>query len=404
MIGVLQDRGIPMETRLRLVQLVVPVGLMWAEQEMQSERDLLIGTRYVRGKQRGPWGSNPGSVYLGDQKVSVMVPRVRNRQTNQEIPLKSYHELQQPGVVDEVSLQRVLKGISQREYEEAAIRVPATFGIKRNSVSKRFIKASARKLRAFLERDLKPYDFVALILDGKTFADTQVVVAMGITMKGEKILLGFTEASTENHVICREFLSRLVNRGLNTEQEILVVLDGAKGLRKGVLEVFGDKAFIQRCQWHKRENVLRHLDRDRQDYFRRKLQVAYEQPTYEKAKERLAVIRRELMPINESAVESLEEGQEETLTLHKLKMFTKVGISLKTTNCIENVNKHLGRYTWKVAYWRGSDQKRRWIGTALSEIEPKLRLIKGLEFLPTLRHMMRDFRFKSAFKHYLKAA
>lgn len=404
MIEQLQDRGIPMEIRLGLVQLVVPVGLLWAEQEMQAERNTLTGGRYIRGKEMGRWGSNPGSVYLGDQKVSALIPRVRNRWTNQEIPLKSHQRLQQPGVVDEVALQRVLKGISQRQYEEAAIRIPSTFGIKRNSVSKRFIKASGRKLRAFLERDLKPYDFVALLLDGKAYAETQVVVAMGITIKGEKILLGFTEASTENHVICKEFLSRLVNRGLNTEQEILVVLDGAKGLRKGVLEIFGDKAFIQRCQWHKRENVIRHLDRDKQDYFRRKLQVAYEQPTYEKAKERLAVIRRELMPINESAVESLQEGQEETLTLHKLKMFTKVGISLKTTNCLENVNRHLGRYTWKVAHWRTSDQKRRWIGAALSEIEPKLRLIKGREFLPTLRDMMRDFRFKTTFKHYLKAA
>jgi transposase-like protein len=404
MIEQLRSRETPLELRLKLVQLVVPVGLVWAEQEMQAERDGLIGARYVRGKDIGPWGSNPGSVYLGDQKVSALIPRVRNRQTNREIPLESYQRLQQPGVVDEMALQRVLKGISQRQYEEAAIRVPATFGIKRNSVSKRFIKASGRKLRAFLERDLKSYDFVALILDGKTYAKTQIVVALGVTMKGEKILLGFTEASTENHVICKEFLNRLVNRGLRTDQEILVVLDGAKGLRKGVLEVFGNMAFIQRCQWHKRENVIRHLDRDNQDYFRRKLQAAYEQPTYEKAKERLAVIRRELMPINECAVESLEEGQEETLTLHKLKMFTKVGISLKTTNCLENVNKHLGRYTWKVAYWRNSDQKRRWIGAALSEIEPKLRLIKGREFLPTLRDMMRDFRFKTTFKHYLKAA
>lgn len=391
-------------SRLKLIQMLVPVGLLAVENQMQEEVKAISGARYQRGGEVDRWGYNGGSVYLGDQKVAVRVPRIRNRRTNEEIPLTSYHGLQNPQLINDCTLQRVLKGISQRQYEEAAIQVPSTFGIKRNSVSRRFIKASGKKLRAFLERDLKPYDFVGLILDGKTYAETQVVVAMGITMTGEKILLGFTEASTENHVICKEFLNRLVNRGLRTDQDILVILDGAKGLRKGVLDIFGDKAFIQRCQWHKRENVIRHLDRDKQDYFRRKLQVAYEQPTYEKAKERLAIIRRELMPINESAVESLEEGQEETLTLHKLKMFTKVGISLKTTNCLENVNKHLQRYTWKVAYWRGSDQKRRWIGSALSEIEPKLRYIKGREFLPTLRDMMRDFRFKSAFKHYLKAA
>lgn len=404
MIQKMQDRKEPLPARLGLMQMLIPVGLVAVEQEMQAEVAGLAGGQYSRGGEVDRWGYNGGSVYLGDQKVAVRVPRVRNRASNREIPLVSYQGLQNPQIVDEMTLQRVLKGISQRQYEEAAIRVPATFGIKKTSVSKRFIKASARKLRAFLERDLSVYDFVALILDGKTYAETQVIVAMGVTMKGEKILLGFTESSTENYVICKEFLSRLINRGLNVDQEMLVVLDGAKGLRKGVIEILGDKAFIQRCQWHKRENVIRHLDRDRQDYFRRKLQAAYEQPTYEKAKARLDIIRRELMPINESAAGSLDEGLEETLTLHKLRMFTKVGISLKTTNCLENVNKHLGRYTWKVAYWRGSDQKRRWIGSALSEIEPKLRLIKGREFLPTLRDMMRDFRFKSTFKHYLKAA
>lgn len=404
MIGTLRDRGIPMEIRLGLVQLVVPVGLLWAEQEMQLERDELAGARHVRGKELGAWGYNPGSVYLGDQKVSAVIPRVRNRLTNQEIPLKSYQRLQQPGVVDEMALRRVLNGISQRRYERAAVQIPATFGIKRNSISRRFIKASGRKLREFLERDLSPYDFVAVVMDGKSYADTQIVVALGITMTGEKILLGFTEASTENYTICKEFLVRLVNRGLRINQEILFVVDGAKGLRKGIKEMFGEMAFIQRCQWHKRENVLRHLDRDKQDYFRRKLQAAYEQPTYEKAKARLAVIRRELMPINESAVASLDEGLEETLTLHLLKVFTKVGISLKTTNCLENVNKCLARYTDRVDRWKNSDQKRRWVASALIDVEPRLRQAKGKEFLPTLRDMMRDLRFKSAFKHYLKAA
>lgn len=404
MVARMQDRNEPLAVRLGMMQLLVPVGLAAVEEEMQAEVSNQAGKKYSRMGNVDRWGYNDGSVYIGDQKLAVRVPRIRNRQSNQEVPLLSYQGLQNPQIIDEMTLQRVLKGISQRQYEEAAIRVPATFGIKKTSVSKRFIKASARKLRAFLERDLSVYDFVALILDGKTYAETQIIVAMGVTMKGEKILLGFTEASTENYVICKEFINRLINRGLNVEQEMLVVLDGAKGLRKGVLEVLGDKAFIQRCQWHKRENVIRHLDRDKQDYFRRKLQAAYEQPTYEKAKSRLDIIRRELMPINESAAASLDEGLEETLTLHILRMFTKIGISLKTTNCLENVNKHLGRYTWKVAYWRGSDQKRRWIGAALSEIEPKLRLIKGREFLPTLRDMMRDFRFKTTFKHYLKAA
>lgn len=400
----LKEQNTELSVRLKLIQMLLPIGLQAVEDQMQDEAKTLAGPRYSRGGDLDRWGSNNGSVYLGDQKVGVRVPRLRNRRTNEEIGLRSYQGLQDPHVIDHLTLQRVLKGLSQRSYSEAAIAIPSTFGIKKSSVSKRFIRASARKLRDFLERDLSGYDFVALVLDGKHYSETQVVVAMGITTKGEKIILGFTEATTENYTICKEFLTRLIHRGLRTDQEMLVVLDGAKGLRKGVLEIFGDKAFVQRCQWHKRENVIRHLDRGNQFYFRRKMQAAYEQPTYEKAKHCFDVIRRELKPINESALASLEEGFEETLTLHRLRMFTKVGISLKTTNCLENVNKHLGRFTGRVDYWKNSDQKRRWIASSLCEIEPRLRLIKGREFLLTLRDMMRESRFNANFKHYLKAA
>ena len=404
MIKGLMEQGIDQEARLRMIQMLVPVGLSMAKDEMKKEVETIAGKRYSRGKQNGWWGTNGGSIYLGDQKVSVLVPRVRDRKTNKEVPLESYRQLQDPGVIDDMVLKRVMKGISQGSYETAAIQTPATFGIKKNSVSRRFIKASAKKLREFLERDLSPHDFVAIFIDGKTYAEHQIVVALGVTMEGEKILLGFVEAKTENYEICKDFLKRLINRGLRVDNEILFVVDGAKGLRKGILEVFGEMAFIQRCQWHKRENVLRYLNRDQQDYFRRKLQAAYEQPTYEKAKAHLEIIRRELRPINECAVASLEEGMEETLTVHRLGVFPKVGISFKTTNCLENVNKQLARHTDRVNRWRTSDQRRRWIASAFIFIQPGLRHVKGKEFLPTLRDMMRIHRLKIQPQELLKAA
>lgn len=405
MVKVLEKRGaVDREARLALIQLSIPVSLVAAVEEMNEEAEELGGERYARGKKASPWGSNDGSIYLADQKVSVVVPRLRNRKTDKEVRLPSYERLQHPGLIDEMALKRVMKGLSQRDYEEAAVQIPSTFGIKKNSVSRRFIKASGKKLREFLERDLSGYDFVAVVIDGKTYAGNQIVVALGVTMEGEKILLGFTEAKTENYEICKDFLRRLINRGLRDDQEILFVVDGAKGLRKGIKEVFGEMAFIQRCTWHKRENVLRYLNRDQQDYFRRKLQAAYEQPTYEKAKARLDAIRRELKPLNESAVASLDEGLEETLTIHRLGMFPKVGISFKTTNCLENVNKQLGRYTDRVNRWRTSDQRRRWIASALIYVEPRLRHVKGKEFLPTLRDMMRQARLATNSQELKKAA
>ena len=121
---------------------------------------------------------------------------------------------------------------------------------------------------------------------------------------------------------------------------------------------------------------------------RRKLQEAYEEPTYEKAKGKLLKIRKELEQINRSAVNSLDEGFEETLTLHRLGLFQELGISFKTTNCIESLMALIGQKTDKVDYWRNSDQKHRWLAAALLDLEPRLRKAKGYKYLPKLRAVL----------------
>ena len=115
----------------------------------------------------------------------------------------------------------------------------------------------------------------------------------------------------------------------------------------------------------KRENILKYLDKKHQSNFRREFQSAYEQPTYEAVKKKLNFIKRELAILNQSAVRSLEEGMEETLTLHHLNMFPKLGASFKTTNCIENIMRQMGIYTDRVSYWKNRDQRQRWVGAAL---------------------------------------
>ena len=190
-------------------------------------------------------------------------------------------------------------------------------------------------------------------------------------------------------MVCKRFINGFKDRGLNLDHEVLFVIDGAKGLAKGIKEVMGKRALIQRCQWHKRENVVSYLDQTNQIIFRRQLQGAYQLPTYEKAKKRLMAIRRELGLINQSAVASLDEGLEETLTLHRLEMFGKLGESFKTTNCIENVNKQLAICTDRVDRWQNSDQRQRWVATALLSIEPRLRMVRGFKFLKDLREAMK---------------
>ncbi len=99
-------------------------------------------------------------------------------------------------------------------------------------------------------------DFVALVIDGKTFQADELVIALGITSRGQKVILGLVQTATENRTVCAAFLRQLVARGLRYDQGLLVVIDGSKGLRAAVQDVFGTAVQVQRCQWHKRENVV----------------------------------------------------------------------------------------------------------------------------------------------------
>ena len=115
----------------------------------------------------------------------------------------------------------------RRGYTSGAPRPPEAFGLSASTVSRRF-KRAARKLRELTERRLETYDLVALLLDGKTFAEDEMVAAVGVTITGEKVLLGFVQTATENRKVCAAFLRELVERGLRVDLGVLVVTDGAK--------------------------------------------------------------------------------------------------------------------------------------------------------------------------------
>jgi transposase-like protein len=336
------------------------------------------------------WGRQRGSVYLADQKLSVQVPRVRNRHAGIEVPLQSYARLQEPRAADEGVLRRVLYGVSCRDYRTAAEAVPDAFGLSRSSVSRRYVRATARQLAALQERRLDRYDVVALLLDGKRFAEDTMVIALGITGRGEKVLLGFVQTGTENADVCARFLRSLLERGLRVTEGLLVVLDGGKGLRRAVREVFGDQTPVQRCTWHKRENVVAYLPKPLQPVWRAKLQQAYRQPTYAAAHAILDRLHGELRRLNEDAARSLAEGLEETLTLHRLGLAERLGISLHTTNGLESILALVEQRVGKVDRWTTSDQKQRWLATTLVEIEPRLRRLRGYRALVQLRVVLKE--------------
>jgi len=382
-----QLAALEVNARIELIRELIPLGLAEVGRTLDEEVERLAGPRHQRGRpEESPYrhGSNPGSVRLGGQRHPVRVPRVRSEAG--EVRLSSYEQLHGgAGAVDEGLFRKVLLGISCRDYEAAVEAVPGAIGLSKSTVSREFKKATGAKLKAFQERDLSELEVVAIVLDGKTFAEDEIVVALGITMMGDKRFLGFLQTGTENERAITGFLRSLVNRGLDVSAGVLVVIDGAKGLRAAVKNVFGGQVLIQRCQWHKRENVVSHLPRTEQTYWRKKLQSAYQRPTFKEAARDLKAIRSELQELNESAVASLDEGFEETLTLHRLGLFPLLGRSLKTTNVLESVNAMAEQRCGRVDYWKNSNHKQRWLTAALLDIEPRLRRLSGYRHLPKLR-------------------
>ncbi len=380
-----------LDSKVETIRALVPLGLMHVAELLDNEITELAGARHARKESSMPGrrhGSNPGTVQLVGQTIPIRVPRVRSV-AGGEIPLRSYDALKQDGEVNDLLLKRVLYGISCRNYEAAAESVPGAIGLSSSTVSRSFIQASAATLRGFQERDLSGEDLVALFIDGKTFADATMVIALGVKVSGEKVPLGFVETDTENAKVLTPFLRSLIDRGLDIFQGLLVIVDGAKGLRAAVRKAFRDKAAVQRCQWHKRENVVSHLPRGEQADWRRRLQRAYNRPDYDEARAALDELLAELEDRNQSAARSLAEGLEETLTLHRLGVYALLGRSFKTTNCLESVNALVEERCAKVDAWKNSNQRQRWLVTALVDIEPRLRKVQGYRHLPKLREALK---------------
>ena len=250
--------GFAVDAKVEMIRALVPLGLMHVQELLDDEVTELAGVRHarkeslVRGRRHG---SNPGTVRLAGQRVPIRVPRVRSV-AGGEIPLRSYEAAREDGQVNDVLLKRVLYGISCGNYEAAAEAVPGAIGLSSSTVSRSFIQASAATLREFQERDLSGEDVVALFLDGKAFADSTMVVALGITMSGEKRFLGFVETDTENAKVLTPFLRSLVDRGLDASHGLLVILDGGKGLRAAVKQVFRDRAYLDSSVKRKNETEV----------------------------------------------------------------------------------------------------------------------------------------------------
>ena len=382
----------PIDTKLRLIQHHARMARLLAEEVLEEEVASLAGERYSRkeeGNSFRRWGSNSGSIRIDGEKVPIDVPRVRDTDAEEERSLESYQAMKsaEPG---SGLMKAILLGLSQGDYREVASQFVDGFGLSQSSVSRRFRERAQQALEEFEDRSLEEENFLALWIDGKRVAGEQMIVCMGVTEEGYKKVLGFTQATTERAEPVVELLRDLIGRGLTFTEGILCVIDGSKGLRKAIDEVFGERAEVQRCQWHKRKNVVSYLPKTDQKTWRSRLQRAYQESTYEAAKERLTDLHAELQQINRQAARSLQEGLEETLTLHRLGLFDEPGKSLKTTNCIESVMGDVEEYTRDVKRWHHSPQRHQWMALAVLEAENGFRRLDGYEDLPRLQAALKE--------------
>jgi len=256
-----------------------------------------------------------------------------------------------------------------------------------SKASRRFVAGLESLMKEFFARPITN-DYPTIMLDGLPVGDMMVIAAMGITSDGHKQILGLIEGATENHAVINSLLSDLINRGLSIETPRLFVLDGGKGLHKAVRDTFGRHTVIQRCQVHKKRNVLSHLPKSEQTNISLSISRAYMEFDYDKAKSALELIADNLDHRYPKAAESLREGLDETLTVHRLKIPGALRQTLATTNPLESANSVARSSVKRVNRWQDGEHIIRTLAAGFMEAENGFRRIKGYRQIPFLTNAL----------------
>jgi putative transposase len=365
--------------------LVRQTGLELMHLVMDEEVKSLAGEHYEQhpGRRAHRWGKEDGYCVVDGQKVPIRRTRLRTADKREQ-RLGSYELFQRSGPMQAGVWDKMMRGLSTRNYGAVVKDFHNAYGIEKSAVSESFIEASREKVKALMERPLGELRLCAVLIDGTPFKDRQMIVALGIGCDGSKTVLGIREGATENAAVVNSLLSELVERGVDFSTPRLYILDGGKALHAAVRRHAGEAAFVQRCQVHKKRNVVDHLPEEHKADVRKKLQNAYAMVDYTDAKRALERLHRELMDLNPSAARSLEEGMEETLTVHKIRVPDQLRRTLCCTNVIESAFSIVETVCRNVKRWRPGDQIERWVGSGLLVAERQFRKVIGYRQIPLL--------------------
>ena len=358
---------------------------------LDADVDRLVGPkgRHQPDRTAVRHGSQPGRVTLGGRRVRVDRPRVRSADGTRELPLPTWAAFASTELLDQLALERMLAKLSTRRYQAGLEPVgsraeQASSGTSKSAVSRRFVAATEHALAELLAADLSGLDLVALMVDGIRIAEHCCVVALGITLDGTKIPLGLVEGATENATIVRDLLAGLRDRGLNPTRPILVVIDGAKALRRAVDDVF-DHPVVQRCQLHKLRNVTDRLPDALASTVAKHMRRAYHHPDALVAEAELEALARELHRSHPGAASSLREGLAETLTVIRLGVPPTLARTLRSTNSIESMIAICRDHAANVKRWQDGQMVLRWVAAGMGEARRQFRRVNGHLHLPALR-------------------
>lgn len=369
--------------------LLRETGLALMQTVMEEEVRQLAGERHQQhpGRRAHRWGTEDGYCVVDGQKVPIRKTRLRTAEKREQ-KLGSYELFQRSEPMQLGVWDKMMRGLTTRNYSAVVKDFHNAYGVEKSAVSENFIEASREKVKQLMERPLGELRLCAIVIDGTPFKDRQIIAALGIGCDGAKTVLGIREGATENTAVVSSLLSELVERGIDFSVPRLYILDGGKGLAAAVRKHAGEAGFIQRCQVHKRRNVVDHLPGEYKAGVRRKLQNAYSMTGYAEAKRALDQLHRELMDLNPSAARSLEEGMEETLTVHKLRVPDQLRRTLCCTNVIESAFSIVETVCRNVKRWRDGDHIERWVGSGLLVAERQFRKVIGYRQIPVLLSSM----------------
>jgi transposase-like protein len=333
-------------------------------------------------------GRETGSVVLGGRRVPVARPRARTVDGH-EVPLSTYRLFAGEDQLTTVVMERMLAGLATRRHPAAAEPVGADVeasasATSRSAISRRFVAATKTALAELLARDLATLDIKVLMVDGEHIAEHCCVVALAITADGTKVPVGLWEGSTENKTVVQHLLADLVARGLDTDDGLLVVIDGAKALSAAVTAVFGAKAAIQRCTVHKRRNVAEHLPESERARVDAKLVKALNNVDAAAGLRDAKALATALERKHPGAAGSLREGLPELFTVPRLGITGTLAKTLTTSNPVESMISIARTTNRNVTRWRDGQMVLRWTAAGMQNAQRSFRRVKGYKQMPQL--------------------